>query len=102
MQYMMIFHETSAEMARRDDPKEAPEYWGAWRAYIGALQQSGAVVSGNGLQPPHTGTSVRVEGNKRHVQDGPLPVALDWAAKSPSAKAGRTEVRPVLPPPPSS
>lgn len=117
MQYMLIFHETSAEVARREDPVEAPAYWGAWNAYVSALSESGAVVSGNGLKPPYTATSVRIQDGKRHVQDGPLPdakehlggyfvievphldVALDWAAKSPCASAGHTEVRPILPPP---
>ena len=84
--------------------------------YIGALQQSGIVVSGNGLQPPRTATHVRVEGGKRQVQDGPfadthehlggyfivetasLDEALEWAARAPCASAGSVEVRPVLPP----
>ncbi len=118
MQYMLIFHESTNEIARRESPKEAPAYWGAWNAYIKELSESGVIVSGNGLQAPHTATSVRVTDGKRHVQDGPLPdakehlggyfivevsdldVALEWATKSPSTKAGRTEVRPVLPPPP--
>lgn len=120
MQYMLVFFETSEEVARREDAKQAPAYWGAWNAYVKALQESGTVVSGNGLQAPHTATTVRLEGGKRHVQDGPLPdakehlggyfiidvahldVALDWASKSPNAKAGHTEVRPVLPPPPQN
>lgn len=118
MQYMLMFIESSQEGARRDDPSQSEAYWGAWNAYVGALHESGLVVSGNGLQAPHTGTSVTVQNGKRHVQDGPLPdakehlggyfiieakdldVALTWAAKSPNASAGRTEVRPVLPPPP--
>lgn len=116
MEYMLAFYETTNETARREDPKEAPAYWGAWNAYISTLQSAGIVRGGNGLQGPHTGTSVRVEGSKRHVQDGPLPdakehlggyfiievkdldAALAWAEKSPNARAGRTEIRPVLPP----
>lgn len=119
MEYMLIFHETAKEMARRDDPKEAGAYWGAWNAYVGAITQAGIVKSGNGLQPPRTSTTVRVENGKRHVQDGPLPdakehlggyfvidvkdlgVAIEWAEKSPNASAGRTEIRPILPPPPA-
>lgn len=117
MEYMLIFHETTKEMGRRDDPKEAPEYWGAWNAYVTSIHQAGIVKSGNGLQSAHTATTVRVEGGKRHVQDGPVPdakehlggyfvidvkdldAALAWAEKSPNARAGRTEIRPILPPP---
>jgi hypothetical protein len=116
MQYMIIFSETETEFAQRTDPQLSGAYWGAWGAYIGALQASGIVLSGNGLQPPHTATSVRVRDGKRHVQDGPfadskeqlagyfivevpdLDAALDWAARAPSASYASVEVRPVLPP----
>lgn len=78
------------------------------------------MVSGNGLQPPQTSTTVRVRDNKRQVQDGPfadtrehlggyvivdvpsLDEALAWAARSPNVTTGSTEVRPVLPPPQSA
>lgn len=117
MQYMLIFNESTAEVARRDDPAAAPAYWGAWQAYIGALGGAGVVVSGNGLQPPRTATIVRMVGGQRQVQDGPfadthehlggyfivevasLDEALAWAARAPCASAGSVEVRPVLPPP---
>ena len=117
MQYMLIFRETPAEVGRRDDPAAAPAYWGAWNAYVGALGGAGVVVSGNGLQPPRTATTVRLSGGQRQVQDGPfadthehlggyfivevasLDQALEWAARAPCAAAGSVEVRPVLPPP---
>lgn len=116
MQFMLIYNETAEEFAKRDDPAHAGAYWGAWHAYIGAMNEAGVVVNGNGLQPPRTATSVRVVDGKRHVQDGPyadskeqlggyfiievpsLDEALEWAARSPSASAGHAEVRPVLPP----
>ena len=117
MEYMLAFHETAEEFAKLDDPAQKDVYWGAWMAYVGAIQEAGVVVSGNGLQPPETGTMVRVNGDTRDVHDGPYPdtkerlggyftinvpdldTALDWAAKAPAAKAGFVEVRPVLPPP---
>lgn len=119
MQYMMIFAETEAEMAKRDDPAAAGAYWGAWTDYIGALNASGVVVSGNGLMPPATATTLRMKDGTRQVQDGPfidtkeqlggyiiievadLDAALDWASRSPAATAGAVEIRPVLPPPPA-
>ena len=120
MQFMLIYRETLADVAQRDDPQAAPAYWGAWNAYIGALVGAGVVVSGNGLQPPHTSTTVRLRAGKRQVQDGPfadthehlggcfivevpsLDEALEWAARAPCASTGSTEVRPVLPPPPGA
>lgn len=118
MQYMLIFKEPEEKFAEREHPETGPTYWGAWMSYIDALSGSGIVVSGNGLMPPHTATTVRVRDGKRDVQDGPfadsreqlggyfivevddLDVALDWAARSPSASYGSVEVRPVMPPPP--
>jgi hypothetical protein len=120
MEYMLMFYENAAELARRDDPAEFPAYWGAWNAYVGAMHGSGCVKSGNGLQPPRTATTVRVSAGQRQVQDGPfadtrehlggyfvidvpsLDAALEWAARAPCAAAGGVEVRPVLPPPPAN
>ncbi|MBC8050673.1 MAG: hypothetical protein H7X92_11095 [Chitinophagales bacterium] len=116
MQYMLILTEPEAQFANRNYPEHAGAYWGAWNAYIGAMAQAGVVVKGDGLQPPHTATTVRVRDGKHYVQDGPfadakeqlggyfvievpdLDAALEWAAKSPSASYGSVEVRPVLPP----
>lgn len=120
MQYVLLFRETKAEGEKRDDPVAAGPYWGGWTAYIGALAQSGAMIGGNGLKPPETGTVVRVQNGTRHVADGPyadtkeslagyvvievpdLDAALEWAARAPAAAGGSVEVRPVLPPPPSA
>ena len=85
MEYMLIFSETTKEVARREDPKEAPAYWGAWNAYVQELQASGTVKSGNGLQAPHTATTLRMEGGKRHVQDGPHPDAKEHRAGTSSS-----------------
>jgi hypothetical protein len=120
MQYVLIFAEPASEFAKRDDPEAAPGYWGAWSAYIGALQASGVMTSGNGLQPPAQAATLRLRDGRREVQDGPfadaremiggyvvietpdLETALAWAEKSPVASAGAVEVRAVLPPPPAA
>lgn len=116
MQYMLIYQEPLGEFASRSDPAIAAANMAAWGAYIGALHGAGVVVNGHGLLGPQMGTTVRVRGGKRVVQDGPfadakehlggyfvieapsLDVALDWAEKSPSALKGSVEVRPVMPP----
>jgi hypothetical protein len=81
------------------------------------LQAAGIVVAGHGLQAPSTATTLSIRGEKRYIQDGPfadskeqlggyyvinvpsLDVALEWAARSPTAATGKVEVRPVLAPP---
>lgn len=115
MQYMLIYQEPLGEFASRSDPAIAAANMAAWGAYIGALHGAGVVVNGHGLLGPQMGTTVRVRGGKRLVQDGPfadakehlggyfvieapsLDVALHWAEKSPSALKGSVEVRPVMP-----
>lgn len=120
MQYMLIMCEPESESGKRNDPVHAEAYWGGWSAYVGAMAQAGIVVNGDGLQLPHTATTVRVRDGKRTVEDGPfadtkeqlggyfiievpdLDTALEWAARSPAASAGSVEVRPVMPPPASA
>lgn len=117
MHYMLQFYENAAERAKPNDPAQAEAYWGGWTAYIGAIAQSGAMVSGNGLQPPEVATTLRVADGKRHVVDGPfadtkeilagyvivdvadLDGALEWASRAPCVTGGAVEIRPVLPPP---
>ena len=117
MHYMLQFYETPEERSKPNDPAQAEAYWGGWNAYIGALAQSGAMVSGNGLQPPEVATTLRVENGTRHVVDGPfadtkemlagyvivdvtdLDAALEWAARVPCVTGGSVEIRPVRPPP---
>jgi hypothetical protein len=117
MQYMISFWEPNEQVAVRTDPERSGPYWGAWGAYIGALRESGIVVTGYGLEPPPTGTLVRVRDGRRQVQDGPHPdskenlggffvvdvpdleTALEWAARSPAASYGFSEVRPIMRPP---
>ena len=114
MQYMLMFYENEAEIAaQRDHAERAGPYWGAWNAYIGALYGAGVVIKGDALQPPAAATTVRLDGGKRLVQDGPvaatkeqlggyvvievpdLDAALSWAARCPAASHGAIEVRPV-------
>ena len=117
MHYMLLFNETAAELGKRTDPARADAYWGGWTPYMRAIAQSGAMVSGNGLQPPEVSTTIRVENGKRHVVDGPfadtkeilggyvildvadLDAALEWAARAPCVSAGSVEIRPVMLPP---
>jgi hypothetical protein len=115
MQYAILVYEPPAEFSARTDPERQAAYWGAYQAYSQALKEAGVAAGGTALQPPHLGTSLRVRGDKRTVQDGPyadakeqlggmflidvpdLDKALEWAARCPAAASGAVEVRPVLP-----
>ena len=117
MKYMLMFYENEDAFAQRQDAARAPHYWGAWGSYVQSIEESGVVVDGAGLQPPNAGTSVRIVKGERMVQDGPVALtkeqlggyfvidvpnldeAMNWAARSPSAAWGVTEIRPVMPPP---
>ena len=114
MQYMLLLNEPESEFAKRNDPEQAGAYWGGWNAFISAMAQAGIIVKGDGLQGPHTATTVRVRDGKRMVTDGPfaetreqlggyflieaknLDEALDVAGRIPGARKGTVEVRPVV------
>jgi hypothetical protein len=112
MKYLLMIYETPAAFdARTGDDREA--FLGAWKSYADALKHAGHHVGGNGLEPPATGTTLRIRDGERMVQDGPyadtkeqlggfflidvpdLDAALDWAARCPAAAYGVMEVRPV-------
>lgn len=114
MKFSIFVYENDSDFAARTDPSLQGEYWAAYSAYTKALEEAGVMAGGAALQPPATGTTVRIIDGKRHVQDGPLTEAreqlggyytidvphlddaLKWAAKCPSASGGGVEVRPLL------
>lgn len=113
MQVMMLIYETPDDFRAR--AHERPDLIAAWRAYYKALLDAGVYVGGAPLEEPTAGATVRVHGGQRRVQDGPyadtkeqlggqlilevpsLDVALDWAARCPTAASGAVEVRPLSP-----
>lgn len=113
MKFTILIYETPEQFAARTDPK-TPEYMGAYAAYNQALAEANVFAGGAGLQPPATGTTVRVRKGERSVQDGPfadakeqlggyyvidvpnLDKALEWAARCPGASNCAVEVRPHL------
>lgn len=119
-QYVILNYEDLDVMKRRDDPEHAEAYWGAWMAYVKAINEAGIVRGGEGLDLPSTATTVTLKNGKQVVQDGPfadtkeqlagffiievpnLDVALEWAARNPASANGKVEVRPVLSKPPNN
>jgi len=114
MRYAILVYEKEADFSARTNPDGRERYWAAWRAYSQALTAAGIHRNGAALQSGGTGTTVRMNGNARQVQDGPyadtkeqlggfilidvpdLDAALDWAARCPAASYGAVEVRPVF------
>ena len=111
MKYMLAFFETSETFTARSST-EAPQYWAAWQAYM--QEMNPVTLSGQALQGPETGSTLRVRGGRSQVQDGPSPdskemlggyvivevpdldAALGWARKAPCASSGSVGVYPVL------
>jgi hypothetical protein len=79
MEFMLIYSEPASEIAKAEDPAQVGAYFGAWKAYIGAMAQAGVMKSGHGLMPPYTATMVQVRGGKRLGQRAPAAQAYRTA-----------------------
>lgn len=106
-QYMLLIHAPEDGFSRGET--SAP-----WFAYTQALQEAGAHVAGNALQPGETATTLRVRDGETIISDGPfaetkellagyylidvpdLDAALAWAARMPAIETNTVEVRPVV------
>src|SRR4030095_675299 len=92
--------------------KAEQEHWlGAYKAYMEAMAQAGALKSSHGLKPTSAATDRAGVGGRTQVLDGPyadskeqlggfhiieapdLDAAISWAARSPTALHGIVEVR---------
>ncbi len=110
-QYMLLIY-SPADDAR--SPEELAAEMPKWFEYTTALQESGAMVAGDALEPVVAATTVRVRDGETLISDGPfaetkealggyylldvpdLDAALGWAAKIPNVGYGSVEVRPVV------
>ena len=112
MKYVCLIYQDEAllqKMPKEEMGKLSAEY----KAFGEAIQKSGQLILGQGLQPTHTATTVRVRDGKTLITDGPfvetkeqlgsiyvieaqdLNDAIQVAARIPSARFGNIEVRPV-------
>src|SRR5260370_16776168 len=71
MNYTILIYESPADFAVRNDPEKQKAYWAAWPPYSKALKDAGVDVSGAGLQPPETATTLNFRADQRIVRDGP-------------------------------
>jgi hypothetical protein len=112
MKYMLLIYGNEANAQALSKP-DMERMLSAYGAYTEALQKAGVMVDGNRLQRSTSATTVRTNGGKTNVLDGPyadtkeqlggyymidvpdLDAALSWAARCPGASHGVMEVRPL-------
>ena len=113
MKYLLSIYndESSWDSASPDQTQKMIE---AYYAFGREVEERGAFLAGEGLQPTSAATTVRVRNNERLITDGPfaetkeqlggfylleckdLDEAIEFAAKIPGAQDGSVEVRPVM------
>ena len=96
-------------------PEEGAAEMEAWASFDKAAREAGVLLACEGLSQSHAATTIRVEGGRRHVTDGPfmetkeqlggfiflevrdLDDAIQWSDRTPWNKDGcYTEIRPVM------
>jgi hypothetical protein len=98
-----------------DEPEAISRAMAGWQAFDEAAREAGVLIACDGLERPHTATTIRVEAGRRRVTDGPfietkeqlggyvvlevrdLNEAIEWADRLPwDADGCSTEIRPVM------
>lgn len=110
---MLLIYDSESDWAKLPD-NERSSLYAAYGSYTEELRESGALVAADQLQPTSTATTVQIRDGEQLTTDGPfaetkeqlggyylidvdsLDDAIEWAAKIPSARTGRIEVRPVV------
>jgi hypothetical protein len=111
-QYLLLIYDDEVRWGAMSEADRTAIY-ARYREFSGGLKSSGKFIAGDELDSVKTAKSVRVEGDKRIVRDGPfaetreqlggyyrvlardLDEAIALAATIPSADVGTIEVRPV-------
>lgn len=113
MQYMLLIYSAESERPQYGTP-EFEQNMNDYFAFTKEIGETGHMVAGDGLQDTNTATTATVRNGKTEVVNGPfaetkeqfggyylieakdLDDAVAVAAKIPTAKMGRIEVRPVM------
>ncbi len=115
MRYMLLIHQGTTPLPGSDAWEDlSGEQQGAVYAAYKGIRDTPGVTPGEGLQPPETATTVRVQDGTTLVTDGPfaelkeaiggyllfeaddLDAAIELAARIPAAAmGGAIEVRPI-------
>jgi hypothetical protein len=111
MKYMLLMYEDESKAPGTSEEYQAVAQ--SWYSLGEELKAARALLSNNGLDPIANATTIRVREDKTLITDGPfaetheqlggyylleckdLDEALRWAEKSPHAKYGSVEVRPL-------
>ena len=112
MRYMLLINSDESRYETMTE-EDGAKLMAAYGTFTSDLQEAGALVGSDRLQPSTTATTVRVREGQTLTTDGPfaetkeqfggyytidvkdLDEALKWAARVPSATYGSVEVRPV-------
>jgi hypothetical protein len=111
MRYSLLLH--YAELLEGSlDEAQLQAGMAAFAAYAAALEQAGALVGAEVLQPSSLTTTVTMHDGALQVQDGPfidtkeqlagivvidvpdLDAAIEWAGRAPPVEWGAVEIRP--------
>ena len=113
MQYMLLIYGEENGWESLSEAEQG-EIYQAYMKFTKDLEDSGAMVAGDALQPTETATTVRVKNDETLTTDGPfaetkeqlggyylinadsLDEAIGWAARIPASRHGSVEVRPVM------
>ena len=113
MKYALLIY-SQEEYWTSQTPQEQEEMIAAYGAFSQEVQEAGVLVAAEPLVASKTATTVRVRNEKPLRTDGPfaetkeqlggfylldcenLDMAIEYAAKIPTAKFGTIEVRPVV------
>ena len=113
MEYVLLIYDDEQQWASMP-PEESRAVIQEYLAYSDMLRERGVLLRGDALQPTTTATTVQVRSGETLTSDGPfaetkeqlgglyvieakdLDEAIELAAKIPSARYGRIEVRPVM------
>lgn len=112
MQYILMDYVNEAGWPQLSQAEQ--EQWlGSYRSYMESMREAGVLRSSTGLEWTSSASIVRTSDGKAEVLDGPyadtkeqlggfhiidvtnLDAALSWAARSPTARHGTVEVRPL-------
>ena len=112
MRYMLLIYGDESRWGNVSEAEQQADLQ-RWFAYTEEMRAAGVSQQGDALQPTSTATTVRDEGGKPIVTDGPfaetkeqlggyylvecddLDAAIEIAARIPGAVMGSIEIRPI-------
>jgi hypothetical protein len=112
MRYLALIY--APEPTAQPSEGEAQQMMSEYGAFTEAVQQRGAFLGGEALQPSSTATTVRLRDGSLSTTDGPfaetkeqlggyylleckdLDEAIELAGKIPGARFGAIEIRPIM------